>query len=153
MICNRKVYLSCNRFWQISVSLSVSSLFCQRYDLQWKGVFVLQQVLANLRFFVSVFFNFAKGMICNGKVYVSCNRFWLIFVSLSVSSVFCQRYDLQWKGAFVLHQVLVNLRFFVSVFLNFVKGMIWNGKVYLSWNRFWQIFVPLSVSSIILTKV
>ena len=33
--------------------------------LDGKGVFVLQQVLANLRFSVSVFLNFAKGMICN----------------------------------------------------------------------------------------
>ena len=33
--------------------------------LDGKGVFVLQQVLANLRFSISVFFNFAKGMICN----------------------------------------------------------------------------------------
>ena len=33
--------------------------------LDVKGVFVLQQVLANLRFSVSVFLNFAKGMICN----------------------------------------------------------------------------------------
>ena len=35
--------------------------------LDGKGVFVLQQVLAcaDLRFSVSVFLNFAKGMICN----------------------------------------------------------------------------------------
>ena len=33
--------------------------------LDGKGVFVLQQVLANLRFSVSVFLNFAKGMISN----------------------------------------------------------------------------------------
>ena len=33
--------------------------------LDGKGVFVLQQVLANLRFSVSVFLNFAKDMICN----------------------------------------------------------------------------------------
>ena len=33
--------------------------------LDGKGVFFLQQVLANLHFSVSVFLNFAKGMICN----------------------------------------------------------------------------------------
>ena len=33
--------------------------------LDGKGVFVLQQVLANLRFSVSFFLNFAKGTICN----------------------------------------------------------------------------------------
>ena len=33
--------------------------------LDGKGVFILQQVLANLRFSVNVFHNFAKGMICN----------------------------------------------------------------------------------------
>ena len=33
--------------------------------LDGKGVVVLPQVLANLRFCVSVFLNFAKGMICN----------------------------------------------------------------------------------------
>ena len=33
--------------------------------LDGKGVFVLQHVLANLRFTVSAFLNFAKGMICN----------------------------------------------------------------------------------------
>ena len=38
--------------------------------LDGKGVYVLQQVLANLRFSVGVFLNFAKGMICNYCSYV-----------------------------------------------------------------------------------
>ena len=33
--------------------------------LNGKGVFCMQQVLANLCFSASVFLNFAKGMICN----------------------------------------------------------------------------------------
>ena len=35
--------------------------------LDGKNVFVLQQILTNLRFLVSVFLNFTKGMICNYK--------------------------------------------------------------------------------------
>ena len=42
--------------------------------LNGKGVFCLQQVLANLCFSASVFLNFAKGMICN------CNQSFVVVV-------------------------------------------------------------------------
>ena len=42
--------------------------------LNGKGVFCMQQVLANLCFSASVFLNFSKGMICN------CNKSVLVVV-------------------------------------------------------------------------
>ena len=42
--------------------------------LNGKGVFCMQQVLANLCFSASIFLNFAKGMICN------CNKRFVVVV-------------------------------------------------------------------------
>ena len=42
--------------------------------LNGKGVFCMQQLLANLCFSASVFLNFAKGMICN------CNKSFVVVV-------------------------------------------------------------------------
>ena len=49
--------------------------------LNGKGVFCMQQVLANLCFSASVFLNFAKGMICN------CNKSFAVVVPREGTSI------------------------------------------------------------------
>ena len=55
--------------------------------LDGKGVFVLQQFLANLRFSVGVYLNFAKGMICN-----YCKSF-VVVVSPLTSLIWMKEWD------------------------------------------------------------
>ena len=60
--------------------------------LDGKGVFVLQQVLAHLRFSVCAFLNFTKGMICN--YYKS----FVVVLSLLTSLIWMKDRDNNLKG-------------------------------------------------------